>query len=1004
MDNIQPGQMLGAYRIISQIGQGGMATVYKAYHAAMDRYVAVKVLPYQLAENPEFSGRFQQEARTIARLEHARILPVYDYGESNGLAYLVMRFLDAGTLKDRMRTGPKSLSEVDRLFTQLAEALDYAHRQGVVHRDLKPSNVLIDAQGDLFLTDFGIAKLLEGGAQFTSTGAMMGTPAYMSPEQAQGEKVDQRSDIYSLGIILYELTTGRVPFEAETPLAVVLKQINAPLPPPSSLKPDFPPALERVLLKALAKSPADRFASVAEFLAAWKAALAQVDTVRAAAPTPAEVQAAVPATLISPAAATAVGPPPPPAGAPTAAPQRFPVLPVVGAVALLAVLGIVFAVFVLPNLSGGPSSEARATATLAATSAAEPTAPDRTEAAAATEAVPATEAPGAAVEPTWRSWTAANRVRALCVDDGELIAAGPGGITVWDIESETVLERHTTGNGLPHANVFAVVAGDNGGLWAGTEAGLARLEADSAEWRVYTTQNTSGGLDSDLVSALAIADDRLVVGTQYSDRDGGGLLIFDGRNWEPAPGFPSTHPDRALDEGKLANAVNVILPVEGGELWVGTEVGLGRYDRDAGEWTRYTTDDGLPDNRILSLYSDDDGVLFVGTGAGAASFDGTTFTPTDQAPPYGVYGIVQDDDGRYYFSGEGGIWQYDFAANLWEEFSPQAGTLDFYSITGAVAADGVLFFGSDGVGPIRYDGDEFTPWYQDDSTVAAWHGHFLRPPDESELWAVEAYGWYADRFNAASFAWEPYTENPCGCVPLTFDADGNLWGGRWQAGFVILAPDGALIEVGVDQGLPTEINASVIAPLGDGAAWLGTDENGLAYYDGQTVTFVGEAEGGPPPGRVWSLFLASDGALWAAVGEHVSRRDADGNWEHFRRGETFDDSFEWAWEFVEAADGALWVATHGGGVYRYQDGAWTQYTDGRRGVELPSDYLYAAAVAPDGGLWFGGDGGAARFDGADWTVYDTEDGLINNLVYDIYAEPSGAVWFATAGGVSRYGP
>ncbi|MEK6574150.1 MAG: serine/threonine-protein kinase, partial [Chloroflexota bacterium] len=218
MDNVQPGQQLGPYRIINQIGQGGMATVYKAYHAAMDRYVAVKVLPRQLAESKEFMGRFQQEARTIANLEHPHILPVHDFGESGGITYFVMRFLDTGTLKERIAAGSLSLAEVDRLFTQLADALGYAHQRGVVHRDIKPSNVLVDARGDVFLTDFGIAKLMEGAAQFTATGAITGTPAYMSPEQARGEKLDQRSDIYSLGIVLYEMVTGRVPFEAETPL------------------------------------------------------------------------------------------------------------------------------------------------------------------------------------------------------------------------------------------------------------------------------------------------------------------------------------------------------------------------------------------------------------------------------------------------------------------------------------------------------------------------------------------------------------------------------------------------------------------------------------------------------------------------------------------------------------------------------------------------------------------------------------------------------------------
>jgi len=275
MDKLQPGQMLGPYKIIEQIGEGGMATVYKAYQSSMDRNVAIKVLPSQLADSAEFTQRFQQEARIIAKLEHPHILPVFDYGESNGVTYFVMRYLDAGTLREIMEKGrPLSLSEVDRLFTQLAEALSYAHSFGIVHRDLKPSNALIDSQGNLFLTDFGIAKLLESASpRLTQTDAIMGTPAYISPEQAQATKVDQRSDIYSLGIILYEMVTGRVPFVAETPLAVILKHVSDPLPPPSTLKPDIPEAIEKVVLKALAKDPNNRYTSVAEFLSAWKRAL-----------------------------------------------------------------------------------------------------------------------------------------------------------------------------------------------------------------------------------------------------------------------------------------------------------------------------------------------------------------------------------------------------------------------------------------------------------------------------------------------------------------------------------------------------------------------------------------------------------------------------------------------------------------------------------------------------------------------------------------------------------
>ena len=287
MDNLQPGQMLGPYRIINQIGQGGMATVYKAYQPSMDRHVAVKVLPSQLAESTEFVKRFQQEARTIARLEHPHILPVFDYGESDGTAYFVMRYLEAGTLKDRMVAGrPLPINEIDRIFTQLTDALSYAHSHGVIHRDLKPANALVDSAGNLFLTDFGIAKLLESASpRLTQTDAIMGTPAYISPEQAQAQTVDQRSDIYSLGIILYEMVTGRVPFTADTPLAVILKHISDPMPLPSALKTDIPAPIEQVILKALAKEPQDRFSTAAEFLSAWKRALNEKDSVPRAAKT-----------------------------------------------------------------------------------------------------------------------------------------------------------------------------------------------------------------------------------------------------------------------------------------------------------------------------------------------------------------------------------------------------------------------------------------------------------------------------------------------------------------------------------------------------------------------------------------------------------------------------------------------------------------------------------------------------------------------------------------------
>jgi serine/threonine protein kinase len=347
MDNLQSGQMLGAYRIINQIGKGGMANVYKAYQPSVDRYVAIKVLPSQLAESKEFAARFQQEARIIASLEHPHILPVFDYGESDGVTYFVMRYLDAGTLKDRMETGrPLPLSEIDKLFTQLADALSYAHSRGVVHRDLKPANALIDSRGNIFLTDFGIARLMESASpRLTQTDAIMGTPAYISPEQAQAHPVDQRSDIYSLGIILYEMVTGSVPFVAETPLAVLFKHISDPLPPPSVVKADVPPLIEQVILKALAKNPDDRFATAVDFVEAWKRALEQKETVKHV-PEAVTVPPVGAQTQPKPATATK-----------TASRSGMPAIWIAGClIAACAVFGLAGVALMASNLQGSPTS------------------------------------------------------------------------------------------------------------------------------------------------------------------------------------------------------------------------------------------------------------------------------------------------------------------------------------------------------------------------------------------------------------------------------------------------------------------------------------------------------------------------------------------------------------------------------------------------------------------------------------------------------------------------
>lgn len=251
------GESIGEYRIEYILGEGGMATVYKAYQPSFDRYVAIKVLPREFSDDPRFLERFQHEARIIARLEHRAILPVYAYGEHEGMPYIVMRLLEGGSLRRRLRQGPLDPAAAARICGQVAEALDYAHEHGVIHRDLKPSNILLDEHGNAYLTDFGIARMIDSAA--ASSNEVVGTPSYMSPEQCQGKPATPASDIYALGAILYELLTGKPPFEGDTPLAVMTKHVREPRPSVQAVDPALPAAYDRVIARAMARQPEQRY-------------------------------------------------------------------------------------------------------------------------------------------------------------------------------------------------------------------------------------------------------------------------------------------------------------------------------------------------------------------------------------------------------------------------------------------------------------------------------------------------------------------------------------------------------------------------------------------------------------------------------------------------------------------------------------------------------------------------------------------------------------------------
>jgi serine/threonine protein kinase len=271
------GQQLGKYRIEARLGRGGMAEVYRAYQPGLQRAVAIKVLHPHLADDAEFVARFEREARAVGQLRHPHIVQVYDFETVGDVCFLVMEYLEGETLKDRMArlTGSDQrlpLDEVVTLVEKIGSALDYAHGQGIIHRDVKPANIMYTGKGEPVLTDFGVARLLDG-VRFTQSGTATGTPAYMSPEQGVGDEAGTSSDLYSLGVIVYELLTSKTPHDAETPLGIIMKRVTEPLPPPRSIAPELPEGVDHVLERALAREPADRYPTALDFARELRAAL-----------------------------------------------------------------------------------------------------------------------------------------------------------------------------------------------------------------------------------------------------------------------------------------------------------------------------------------------------------------------------------------------------------------------------------------------------------------------------------------------------------------------------------------------------------------------------------------------------------------------------------------------------------------------------------------------------------------------------------------------------------
>ncbi len=1044
---------LGGYQIIEQIGIGGMATVYKAYQSNMDRYVAIKVLPRQLAEDPNFLARFDQEARTIARLENKNILPVYDYGTQDGYTYLVMRYVGHGTLKDLTAQGPLPLPTVVEFLEQIAEALQYAHDKGVIHRDVKTSNVLIDEHQQCYLTDFGIAKLAASSAHFTASGALIGTPAYMSPEQCSGIAIDHRSDLYSLGIVLYEMLTGAVPYQAETPVAIVLMHMQSPLPSPRQLNPNIPESVEQVVFRALAKSPEERYQSARDFAQALRQALEKAtDSATLSLPTPQATRSASVGVTASAHAATPTQLSAP--TTPTPPNMRTYTLHLTKKRVFLAVLLLLVALVVLGTLSNRREKQQTANTATATTAAmvavASPTgatfpsptatvtrkpttsptiAPSRTpipptEVAALPPTESGSDTAGMAegdftldVFTTTRGYE--NHQRQIALTRGGVWISSGGGLEFWTRDGETT--TYTSADGLLFNNIQTLAVDRQGALWVlgGETPGIMRLpltaDGEIEDIQVFTTENSA--VRSDYTWAFYAERDEVLVGTYDT-------LIEawnDERGWH-TPDFPTI--DSALET--VGDRVWALVRTRDGTLWAGGTNGIAQLSPGADDWmpldpppqVRDWDYEALAYTRLYPDRADDSLWVFGYTDPNWRPFVAHLVYQDGEANPWRWGELPVDlpqDIQDITRAPDNTLWValYDKVIRYTPDGDRQVFTMDdglpgdvFLHI--AADKDDTVWLTSD-TGLAAYDGER---WY-------AYLSEFTIPFHNAIAMGEESNG--TPGFVSPYGELMKFYDDQWGEVVASFDvqvADMIIVDDVWW-----LATDQGLLrwEQGITRryttrdGLSDDRILSLIAdPQDEELLWVGT-ANGLNLLNTQTD----EVHTWTLPAPAVTLLYADwRGRLWVGVGSVPDEEEyfppilflrgrlqdeediASFTWVPFaNQNEPFDNDDAAILALAVDQQGTLWVGTDAA-FYRYDEDEWTRYTeemDEQAPMYTPITTIYTGGEqvlvgTAHRGLFF--------YDGEHWRALGMA-GIGSPLVYRITSTADGTLWILSADSIAR---